>query len=95
MGDAVEGVEARVEAVGRVLEDDLDVLAQRRAVEVARGLSADRLPSNRISPSLASISRQTSREIVLLPEPDSPTRPRLSPARIAKETSFTATTPRS
>ena len=37
-------------------------------------------PSNAISPSLGSISRQMMREVVLLPEPDSPTRPTLSPA---------------
>ena len=44
-GDAVEGAEAWVQAFGRVLEDDLDVPPQRRAVEVARRDIADRYPA--------------------------------------------------
>src|SRR4051812_6464414 len=43
MGDAVKGGETRVEAVVRILKDDLDVLAKRRAVKIARRDVADRL----------------------------------------------------
>jgi len=42
-----------------------------------------------------SIRRSTVRPIVLLPEPDSPTKPSVSPVRIANETSSTARTGRS
>ena len=52
-------------------------------------------PSNAISPSLGSISRQMMRDVVLLPEPDSPTRPTLSPALIVIEKSATAAAPSS
>src|SRR5579883_1653104 len=41
MRDAVEGGEARIEAVVRILEDDLDVLARRRAMEIPRRNLAD------------------------------------------------------
>ena len=53
----------------------------------------DRLSSNAISPSLGSISRQMMRDVVLFPEPDSPTRPTLSPALIVIEKSATAAAP--
>src|SRR5258707_24731 len=43
MSDAVESRKARIEAVVRILKDDLDILAERRAVKVARRNMADRL----------------------------------------------------
>src|SRR4051812_36791495 len=43
MGDAVERGVARVEAVVRILEDDLDVLAEFAGVKVARRDLTDRL----------------------------------------------------
>src|SRR5438132_10545350 len=43
MGDAIERSKARVEAVIWILKDDLDILAKRRPVEVARRDMADRL----------------------------------------------------
>src|SRR6185369_3094114 len=52
-------------------------------------------PSNTISPSLGSIRRQIIRDVVLLPDPDSPTRPTLSPPAIVIEKSATAAAPSS
>ncbi len=48
------------------------------------------LPLNRISPALAGAIRTMARPIVVLPEPDSPTRPKVSPLRMKKLTFFTA-----
>src|SRR6187431_428535 len=47
MGDAVKGGETRVEAVVRILKDDLDVLAKRRPVKIAGRDVADRLSLKR------------------------------------------------
>src|SRR5438477_11844733 len=44
-------------------------------------------------PDVGSISRRIRRPSVLLPEPDSPTRPRVSPAWISRQTWSTARTP--
>src|SRR4030081_1131930 len=52
-------------------------------------------PSNHTSPAVGSISFNTERPMVLLPEPDSPTRPSTSPCPISKLTSSTARTGRS
>src|SRR3982074_1368193 len=52
-------------------------------------------PSNHSSPALGSINFSTERPMVLLPEPDSPTRPSTSPLAISKLTSSTARTGRS
>src|SRR5229473_3055765 len=52
-------------------------------------------PSNHTSPAVGSISFSTERPIVLLPDPDSPTRPSTSPFAISKLTSSTARTGRS
>ena len=52
-------------------------------------------PPNHTSPAVGSISFSTERPIVLLPEPDSPTRPSTSPFAISKLTSSTARTGRS
>src|SRR6476469_1495872 len=47
MGNAVERGEPRVEAVVRILKDDLNVLAERRAVKIACRDMADRLSLER------------------------------------------------
>src|ERR1043165_686341 len=47
MSDAVKGGEARVEAVVRILKDDLDILAKRRPVKITRRDMADRLSLER------------------------------------------------
>ena len=49
-------------------------------------------PSKMISPAVTSISDMISRDVVDLPQPDSPTTPRVSPLRISKLTSSTACT---
>src|SRR5690242_13253315 len=50
------------------------------------------LPPRRIAPSVGSIRRNTVRPTVDLPQPDSPTSPRVSPSRIEKLTPSTANT---
>ena len=47
-------------------------------------------PSKTIRPRVGSMARRTSRPVVVLPQPDSPTRPKVSPASIAKLTPSTA-----
>src|SRR2546425_1782967 len=49
-------------------------------------------PSKNTSPLVGSISRKITRPVVVFPEPDSPTSPRVSPRRIANETPSTAFT---
>src|SRR2546423_14326399 len=49
-------------------------------------------PSNRTSPAVGSIKRRMQRPVVDLPQPDSPTSPKVSPRRILKLTSSTALT---
>ena len=56
-------------------------------------LAADRsIPSKRNSPLVLSSSRRISRPTVVLPQPDSPTRPSVSPGKMSNETSCTART---
>ncbi len=83
--------EGRVERVVGVLEDELD----RRAVpdrgrSALAGCRVMSRPSKRIVPSLGSISRATSCASVDLPEPLSPTTPRLSPSASVRSTPSTA-----
>src|SRR5437867_6050701 len=49
-------------------------------------------PSNHTSPDVASMRRRMQRPVVDLPQPDSPTRPSVSPALMSKETPSTAWT---
>ena len=49
-------------------------------------------PSNTIRPAVGSSSRVSSRPVVVLPQPDSPTRPSVCPAGTEKSTSSTACT---
>jgi hypothetical protein len=49
-------------------------------------------PSNLISPDVGSIRRRIARPVVVLPQPDSPTTPSVSPRATSKDTSFTAFT---
>src|ERR1700746_404145 len=58
MGNAVKGGKAWVEAVVRILKDDLDILAEWRAVEVSRQDMADRLPL-KIDLALARVDQPT------------------------------------
>ena len=81
IGDGAHRGEARIEAVGRVLEHHLDALAQRQPGKGLGWISPMSSPSNMMRPSVLSISRITIVEVVDLPQPDSPTRPTLSPRR--------------
>ncbi len=49
-------------------------------------------PSNFTSPEVMSIIFRMARPVVLLPQPDSPTRPRVSPRRTSNDTPSTAFT---
>ncbi len=49
-------------------------------------------PRNLIVPSVESISRMMARDMVVFPQPDSPTSPSVSPSLMEKVTSFTACT---
>ena len=50
------------------------------------------LPSNTMEPAVASMSRSSSRPTVVLPQPDSPTRPSVSPRWMTRSTPSTART---
>ncbi len=65
----------------------------RRILRSSPGLSDSRsTPSKRTEPLVASRSRIIARPMVLLPQPDSPTRPSVSPRRTWKVTPSTALT---
>ena len=85
IGDGARRGEARIEAVGRVLEHHLEALAQRHARERSRP-GWRRCPRRRsmIEPDVGSSRRITIAEVVDLPQPDSPTRPTLSPRAIVE-----------
>ena len=85
IGDRARGGEARIEAVGRVLEHHLDALAHRQLGELLGRDGADILAveHDRRRRSCR-CSRITMVEVVDLPQPDSPTRPTLSPRLTAK-----------
>ena len=82
---------ARIERRVRILEDDLHVAAGAAAAPRAR-TPARRDRRTAISPEVGSISRRMQRPVVVLPLPDSPTRPNVSPRSIVKLTSLTART---
>ena len=58
----------------------------------ARSTTRPSAARNRISPLVGDIARRMQRAVVVLPQPDSPTRPSVSPSRIVKLTSSTAAT---
>ena len=68
----------------RVLEDDLHPAAHARSSSRDRASSRSR-PSNTTSPPVGLRSRITARPVVLLPHPDSPTRPSVSPRRMLND----------
>ncbi len=90
LGDDLLAGHARRQAAERVLKHDLHVLAQRRA---ASRVDQPRTscPSKVIPPSEA-ISRMIASASVVLPDPLSPTIPRVSPARTLSVASLTAFT---
>ena len=88
VGDAQARVQARV----RILEDHLHPPRSRRSSRGRRRETS--LPSKRISPSVTA-SRRIAFPSVVFPDPDSPTRPSVSPRRISRSTPSTARTDRS
>ena len=69
------------------------ICIRRRYLRSSPGSSVVRsTPSKRTDPLVASRSRIIARPIVLLPQPDSPTRPSVSPRRTAKVVPSTALT---
>jgi hypothetical protein len=86
LGDAL----ARVQRGERVLEDHLHVAAQRP--HLAAPGPRDVAPAEGDAPSVGSSSRMIVRDSVVFPQPDSPTRPSVSPERRSKVTSSTACT---
>jgi len=90
IGDGVEASEARIDALAGVLEHHLDAGAIAIAANTRDGFSDNsRLPSLML-PSLTSTRRVSARTKVDLPQPDSPTRPTVSPLSMTKLTSSTA-----
>ena len=91
LGDDVLDLAARVQRRDRVLEDDLQAgadLAERSGSSTA----ARSTPSNSTRPLVGRGSCMIARPVVDLPQPDSPTRPRVSPSRTSRlmpETAWT------
>ena len=81
----------RVQRRVRILKHDLHV-APRFAHAAACEKRSTSSPLKRTDPEVGSISRSRQRPVVVLPLPDSPTRPNVSPASTAKLTSSTALT---
>ena len=91
LADDVADGHPRVERADGVLEDDLHPAAE--LLEVVAPLAEDR-PRRRAWPTRPSAAGAggASRPSVVLPQPDSPTRPKTSPRRTSKLTSSTALT---
>ena len=83
---------ARIERGIRVLEDDLQRSGAWRLQVVALAASRISTPPIRTEPLVGSIRRSIERPTVVLPHPDSPTRPSVSPLRMVKLTLSTACT---
>src|SRR5437867_6052002 len=67
-------------------------ISRRRRRSCCEDRESRSMPSNRIVPVSGSIRRRTVRPAVVLPQPDSPTRPNVSPLLISKLMSSTAFT---
>ena len=84
---------ARVERRERVLEDDLHPApVGLEAPPPFESPAMSGAVEEDLCPTVGSISRSSSRPTVVLPQPDSPTRPSVSPRRISKLTPSTAWT---
>src|SRR5581483_927539 len=69
------------------------ICISRRRRRISPALAAVKLrPANAIVPAVGSMRRNISRPSVLLPEPDSPTRPKVSPSWMSSDTASTART---
>src|SRR5262245_60765774 len=67
-------------------------ISLRRALSARLSIAVTVLSWKRTSPEVGSMRRRMDRPVVDLPHPDSPTRPRVSPAMMVKVTSSTACT---
>src|SRR5579885_3141943 len=67
-------------------------ISRRRGFIAARGSLRMSWPSTKTSPEVAGCKRRTVRPVVVLPQPLSPTRPKVSPRLMVNETSSTAFT---
>src|SRR5690606_4351963 len=67
-------------------------MRRRKASVAALSMAPRSAPSNRMAPAVGGISFRRQRATVLLPQPDSPTRPSASPLRMVKLTPSTAFT---
>ncbi len=61
-------------------------MSRHSARKAPRSSAVTFWPSNQISPAVGSISRKMQRPVVDLPQPDSPTKPKVSPAAMSKLT---------
>ncbi len=87
LGDDMLDAHAGIEGGVGVLKDGLDAAAEG-AEPVLRN-AGHGWPSKVTVPEVGSSRPRTMRAMVLLPEPDSPTRPRVSPRSMEKETRST------
>ncbi len=83
---------ARIQRGERVLVDELEMAPDRS--ERGLGSAGKLLAGHRDIADIGSSSPRSSRIVVVLPEPDSPTRACVVPARTEKDTSLTAVTTR-
>ena len=67
-------------------------ISRRTGLSFARLAVVMSVPRNVIVPPVGSMSRMSVRDSVVLPQPDSPTRPSVSPSRRCSVTSSTACT---
>ncbi len=82
LADNLAHVHAGVQRCERILEDDLYFATQ--CAQFAAGTIRMLRPSNHTSPLVCGSRRRMTRPIVVFPEPDSPTKPSVSPALIPK-----------
>src|SRR5579875_1460079 len=90
LGDDVAHAKARVQRRIGILKDHLQAAAIGRSWR--RDRWSIRSPQRRISPAVGSINLRIALPAVDLPQPDSPTSPRVSPAAMSKEMPSTART---
>ena len=92
LGDDVADRHARIERAVRVLEDHLDAPAQRAQRSPRRACVEVDAVEQDLARRSAARAAGCSGPIVVLPQPDSPTRPSVSPRRMSKLTPSTALT---
>ena len=90
LGDGLAHGHARIERGERVLEDDLDVAPHAPHLRAAQCGQLDAVELDR--PDVGLTSWRMARPVVDFPQPDSPTRPSVSPSEMVKETPDTACT---